>query len=289
MRKTFRFLTIAVVLTATLLFSSCQKEWEYTPKHKISTISVATTIDIGDGPVVQPIQLYEMWAWEGKLLQSITRQQNYLQYTFEYDQKRVSRISSSQGGYALFTYEGDELIKMEDYTNYNQLVYSEEYSYEKGKISDIKVYILTDLFFKEGNTSSFGLLNYIAPSFDKLIPRSNTKDGETIRNVTLQWENDNIVEIVLTEDDTRTVATYTYDDKINPYYGAAQQFILGTHATISKNNIITEKITNNAGVYNSTFEYVYDGSLPVQRINDAVTVLDGETITQTQTLYFDYE
>ena len=127
--------TLFIALTACMVafaFTSCQKDGMYTPKKKISKIY--TSKDGGDRI------LQETWNWDGKVLTSITlNDDDDVTINFNYDKKQLSSLTYGDEK-IIYTYDG-KLIEKITFMDGNEEIASYTFKHDGKFISGVDVVI----------------------------------------------------------------------------------------------------------------------------------------------------
>lgn len=249
-------------------------------------------------------KLHETWSWNGeKLSEIVTTWVNDRQVTtFEYNGNQVSKITYCYSfqyeneppneyiDFCVFTYEGSkykniEVYSIEDGEDYLSGIISIEYS--GNKIS--KMYFTeTEYLTKSKRANSFSkLLRFVIPettcrTLEQNIEKSFETKSEHMDSVNFIWEGDNVVKEIWETAYYSDTISYTYDNKKNPYYGIllnqdSDEFSIG----FSKNNIVKIVYDDDSSLFD-TYEYVYEGDYPIQKISR-------HDANHADIIYYEYE
>ena len=248
MKKTALFAAAA----ALLIFGACQKDGKYNPKEKISIVSEeycsVSSYFSGEEWVtdssITPKHVSEQWTWDGKKLSQIA----YIGYDyddqgnmvpdgqdlvkFNYDGSQMTEITTSYGERMTFTYDGKKLQKAELYDGTATPYMTYEFEHDGKKISSMTVTMAGVYYDKKGAKVSrleHLLLGNIIPqtkSTDKFVCQLHAKAakaGQSIR-MDLTWDGDNVSKITAGTPHGNATATFTYDDKNNPFKNFGPMF-----------------------------------------------------------------
>ena len=176
----------------------------------------------------------------------------------------------------VFIYSGENIIKVENYTNANTLSSTTFCDYNaQGKLAKIYGTSLN------GQPYSF-VYNYNTDNSTTIVKYNGAETTENIVNTGTIYINDGeIIKKVMTKPNGETATyDYTYDDKNNPrknypaYYAIFQYSDWGSGVTGNQHNCIT--VSNEGGGYNYQYEYNSDG-YPIEktRIDSNGNLMDG--------------
>lgn len=177
--------------------------------------------------------------------------------TCTYDGKKLLNISNEDGK-TVFTYSGDYIAKVQGFDADNVLEYTEEYTYENGKLK-------TEYEFEEGapvsttTTYTHNLDGTIV--FEK--KNKNLSTGvETMQTPgKYTYLNGNLVKEEFFSTDYSRVVTYEYDTKINPLKNILGfNKLLGQMESVNNEQKKTIVSTNNGTINTNiyTFQYTYN-------------------------------
>lgn len=298
--KKYGLSTIVCVVFA-LIFTACDKEGVYNPKQKISKIYAQYYYDLEE--ITPPKELAETWIWDKNLLVKIVYEAEDQSYDiFEYDGKQISKIKNyydgEQEGYLTFTYEKSTLKKIE-YFYESTLCLSAEITHDGKKISKVKMteyyddieeevgeeeYAVKNLTHKD---KAFNLIHLFIPGQKKHFLYKNLHKSETYNyTITYVYDGDNIISEKWIYEDATDFTTYTYDDKLSPYYNFINY---AESLATSKNNILTMKqqfsYEGESDEFTGTFTYEYDGKWPVKSTGEYKS--EGEHVF-TDVYYYEY-
>lgn len=319
MKKTALFAAAA----ALLLFGACQKDGKYNPKEKISNVSEeycsVSSYFSGEEWVtdssITPKHVSEQWTWDGKKLSQIA----YIDYDyddqgnmvldgqdlvkFNYDGSQMTEVTTSYGERMTFTYDGKKLQKAELYDGTAMPYMTYEFEHDGKKISSMTVTMAWVYYDKKGAKVSrleHLLLGNIIPqtkSTDKFVCQLHAKAakaGQSIR-MDLTWDGDNVSKIVAATPYGNATATFTYDDKNNPFknFGPMFGFYGETETGVefcNKNNITKMVISDfEGGSDEENYTYTYDGQWPVSCTNMYSYEEEYSRGTNSRTVYYEYE
>jgi len=266
-----KVILLVLMAVSGLVFVSCKKEGIYSPKNKIDKIyySANTTNEIYENGrwIVEanaetPKHLSEVWNWDGKLLKSIAYYSSTgaLNYTerYEYDGKRLVSITLEDGDRYVINYEKDKISSIILFAN-SQKAASFVFTHDKEKVSKIT---FTDhgVWLKGKN---------------KCLPIST---GNNVSKMTY----------VAGADTYKT--EYTYDNKLNPYYGLFNFNELAYDQVLSKNNVVRSIGSDPDNNYDErNYIYTYDGKRPTMEASSSVDVYDNGHRRNTYSYVYYYE
>lgn len=286
-----------------LLFTSCKKdkvdqqeeepiqEGVYNPQKKIDKVfsewrmigqvlseetNTWETVDYGESESYS-----EAWQWNGDLLESIRYYRDgeeYRRAVFSYQNNRISSISETDDITAwrnltyYYSYDGDKLSSIRAFQG-STLVEDYQIIHTGNKITRI-------LFFENySSTKDFDNIFLPCPTAVRSVlgrirtlmkSKHESKDYSCSGALDLQWVGNNIVRASVTEDfeGDHWVVEYTYDTKVNPYYGMLFEYGHDGYRDMftSQNNILTEKCTylESEGVaWCDEYSYTYNGEWPI--------------------------
>ena len=260
----------ATLMVLTIFVTSCQKDGVYNPKKKIEKIY---------GVYEGVKELEETWTWDKNLLTKVAYREGYEYDVFEYDGKQLSKVTSyDEGvayGYYVFTYEKSKLVKIEEFDE-GKLFMTISVEHDGKKIVKMTLKFVEDDYkniksVRNNKTFTTIMRNFLPqPIIDKIIESSMRKANDYESIVEFVYEGDNVSKITMKENDDYSISmTYTYDDKLNPFYN--NLYISGESDAVgafSKNNPLTSMVTE---IYrgekfesNITYSYVYDGKFPTE-------------------------
>ena len=304
---------------ACLVMVSCNKDGEFNPKNKIDRIYYSSSYKSEiynngswetDYTNNRPKYVSEIWHWGGNVLKSISHYayDGELSYTenFEYEGNRIISISSLDGdGRHIINYENGKISSIDCYS-YNEKYALYEFSHDKGKISSIRA---TYFSLEKSALSPFSVnaLRFFIPisNPDNIVKamannseRTDSKGGiiETC-DMKFEWSGKNVSKITYTIDNELPYTyEYTYDEKLNPFYGL---FYLEEDPwqllMLSKNNVTREFIREDDYYDESNYTYTYNGKVPITKSHtDVHTYTNTYTDdycrdTYTNTYYYEYK
>ncbi len=290
MRKYLSFVSITLIFSIVLGFTSCKKDGVYNPKKKISKIFHQYS---GSDK-----QLSETWTWNKNQLSKIDYQSGNYEI-FEYDKKQISKIIDNDGNYQKFTYDGSKINKIEYYYN-NTLSSAYKFEHKGNKISKITMeeYDYDDYDDYESTSKSIksskrNILRFILPgqsceNIEKSLSQKKSRKAMETYTTTLKltWDGNNVEEVVLgqSSDDEFYSETYkyTYDKKKNPFDGLLSM----VEGSLSKNNVTKLTMT---GTGNDSWEYEYSYSYDGDFPKEETEVYREGSYTSTHMTYYEYE
>ena len=301
---------LIAVLALGLFFVSCNKEGQFNPKNKIDRIYHSGTYKhevnvLGEWEISetedQPKYVSEIWNWEGKVLKSISyyNSEGRLDNTenFEYDGKRLVAISrEGESDRWVLNYEKGKLSSMEFFEGSNKMI-SYEITHDKGKISEMKLNFFSS---KKAAMAMFPMnaLRFFIPAAStenmmmamaKITEKHTTKDVYTI-NIKIEWDGKNISKEIFSIGTDTDTYEFTYDQKLNPYYGLFDIGENSSEVVMSKNNV-TQYVHRDSdnGYSEQKYTYTYDGNFPSTKYETYSYGADIDRYTYTNTYYYEYK
>lgn len=227
MKNAVIFIQLALLLSASIICGSCEREGHFSPSKKIDLVYTMTA----NGPV--PVQDF---TWKNNRLESITYYydvtdtSHHFTYFFTYKNGQLDIIKKTQDGYVLYYYfhydkSGRFLETVDAYTQLaqqqsepNTMPYARwQYSHdEKHRVSG---YTCEQYYYNKLDNGEFD--NFIfEPGLTNSIPLEKDK-GQKYKKctATFKYEGDNIVEVTEQLSGTSLVYKYTYIPYPNPFYG----------------------------------------------------------------------
>lgn len=283
---------LLALLAVVFLFGSCEKEGNFTPKKRISTVYVQHE----DGPKA----IGEEYTWNGHKLASKKFYAEAIDAYFDdvelvptYDGKRIVRMDEKiSGDYVEYLYSGKLLTHLVYHSGEQQATATLDHT--NGKITRI-------FFPKVGNTNASDkciqkiMQMFLTPEDVQKIVRSRESNTKTLavtdNEFLFYWDGDNVSQVtnkIYNQDGVPSsgfTVSYEYDDMTNPFsmnwedFGAQLNITMdiacGHNMNLSKNN--PTKITTTLSitlseddVYTQTevcnITYEYDGKYPVKQI-----------------------
>lgn len=310
-----KFFILSVILLTVVTFSSCKKEGVYTPDKKISKIYKAKLQKIENLTLTTEERtekyLAESWEWSGNLLKRIETYNSDgdlgIIFDFYYDGKRLSKIEYD-GYRASYEYDGRKLNKIEYFLNDERYCYC-DVKHDGKKISEFDFHYLED-FSKRSSVSNIDKMVDISlfmflptPEDSKRIRAAHknaTKLGTTMSdyNIKLEWDGDNIDKLTYKTLDWIYISRYSYDDKINPYFGLINSSYDGeyvnTTSLCNKNNVTKEMLKYTSGsltgeTYVTDNTYDYDGNWPTKKTETFIEQEGPNTYTSYYYTYYVYK
>ena len=269
-------LFIALIAICAVMVS-CNKEGQFSPKKKISHISYSAIEKdefwdgnswIADEDDLIPTYVGQVWNWNGKKLESIDyyEEDGTLVGTdnFSYDGKRLSTISWGNNRYE-FIYEKGKLASIEYYYESTKSA-TYEITHNGNKISKI-TYNPVNSKAAEAHPLPSCVLGINIPC------GRNHKDG--MKGVgaceySFEWDGDNVSKMVYTTSSYSMSYSFTYDKKLNPFYGLWDDDAvegdfyseIGFSILMSKNNVAHCTIVDEGESFDLEYTYTYQGNYP---------------------------
>ena len=297
-----------------LLATSCLKEGIFQPERRVSKVydmTVRMSTNYYNGQTFTRYDTLDKhvsqeWLWEDDMLTAITNYYFYQEYAqpdpvsgvssvlkFTYKHKRLAKVSDADGeNYSTYSYEWFKLARIAKIESYQlgQLYSTAEITHEDKIITKAVVN-----FYGEGEASdatkfALGTVLPNKKALESVLARKNAK-GDVVRTLTLDfiYEENNVTKVVMTDGDVTTTIEYTYDAKMNPFYGFYAMLGDGSFGAMSQNNIISEKVTTGEGERVTDYEFKYDGEYPssISRVDSA---FDGNNYRYdyTYTTFYEY-
>lgn len=269
-------LTTVILAIALIAFAatSCQKEGQYKPTKKVSTLTVKQKDKV----------IFVEFKWDKDKIVEQVEESNSISHvtTFSYDSKnRISEIKDYETRFS-YIYDGKYLSKIEQFLN-NTLVCTYNVIHENGYITRI------DYTIFRRNKGEMDM-NHIDPFF--FLPSAVSQDMKaSIQNsksdadnyYIFTWNLKHELEEMLHAGNGVTRYNYTYDNKNNPFYGWLNTMSFDFDFMFSKHNVVKKRITNisygdEKSVIN--YEYTYDGAYPTTQV-----ALDENGIAQETTIF----
>ncbi len=290
MKRIANIMLCAVMVFAAFALTSCEKEGVYKPKNKLAQVYLKT--DGGEK------ELYQIFKWDEKtnLLSEVYDVAGDYAMHFEYDGKRISKITTTDGDAAIYEYDG-KLIKSISMEHLNGATEKYEFTHDGKQI------VKTD-YTREGNllNSARSLTNF---AFNFVLPelaqyqcetafQKNDVKGNYSYSETYTYEGKNVATIDRTDAQNEEYHyTFTYnEDYLNPYHLFMDDY---TATGISKNMVKSYDYTNTAiatASVHSESIFEGDGKYPTHETRTNATThhvgnLDN-TYTQTHEFFYEY-
>lgn len=294
-----------LLLATVCLMAGCTKEGVYKPSEKISKIYYSSSYSYetyADGTWTTVYdessdkELAQTWTWDGNKVASIA----YDGWTanFTYDGKQLTRIDEGDGDIVLFTYDGSKLSQFEVYGE-GTLWCTVTVTHDGKKVSQITVSYSDNIIFTDTKAARFGneMMQMLLPIADQHTMQALAKGAKSsdVTTMSFTWDGDNISKQVISSEGMTQTATYTYDNKTNPYKGFVYAlYDAGVLDWGNKNNVLTETYTYNqegeTGTYTYNYEYTYDGKWPLTKTEGSTdgSEEDGYRSSYSNTIYFEY-
>ena len=308
--RNWKFLVSIIAICAVLV--SCNKEGQFNPKKKISKISYSEMEkdEFWDGiswiteeEELIPAYVGQVWNWNGKKLESIDYYDEDGMFVatdnFSYNGKCLSTISWSTGRYD-FIYEKGKLSSIEYYYgDTKSAVY--DITHDGKKISKITYTVINSVRGAEIHPlpSCILGLNLPTPKSKHSVALADPK-GSTTYEFAFEWNGNNVSNMVYTTPLYSARYSYTYDNKLNPFYGlwneeaVEGEFDIETGFSIlmSKNNIAHCTVRDEDESFDLDYTYTYQGNYPTSATM-TYTELDEDDVemyryTYSATTMFEY-
>jgi len=267
------FVLSTVIMVFAIFLNACDKEGIYNPKEKIKAIY----LQYEDEKKIQT----EEWTWQDNLLTKITYpNEDGVNTVFNYDNKRLVKIieydEGIEEGYMTFTYDKALLLKVEMFSD-DELEMKIDITHDKKKITKMTMtsYDNEDEYesasYKSIQRSDMlsRMMRFVVGKerAQRIVKIMQRKSNQTY-SMEFTYDGDNVVtEKMISEGVTYYNSTYTYDDKLNPFYDCWYFGESGALA-LSKNNVTKETYTSTDDEDISTMtynlSYVYDGKFPIE-------------------------
>jgi hypothetical protein len=300
-RNTVLLMMMAIALT--IGSYSCKKEGVYNPKKKISRIYY-------QGYEAAKI-LIEKWTWDGNSLSKITAGDNSYFWEFQYKDKRIDRITSSEGDYFIFSYDKKLLQQIELFSENGTLVDLYEFDRTKDKVTTV-----TNTYYGYKSNSiqqNSHYLNMVLRGFlpqpiaDDLSLKQKRNSSPDRKAATLVityeyvWEKNNIKSLYVSySSGDYEEYSYKYDKFRNPFYYSflpadildgcvpTETNINTYNLLYSKNNVGYESGFHSDGVsFESKFAMKYENNFPIEIYTEIV--YSGDNTTYSGTWLYSYQ
>ena len=292
--KTIR--TLFIAFTACMVafaFNSCQKDGVYKPKKKISKIY--TSEDGGDRI------LQETWNWDGKVLTSITYDDDVV-VKFEYEKNQLIGLSSG-GSRIIYTYEGKQIDKI-TYMDGNEEIASYTFKHDGKFISGVDV-VLDNNYLKSSR-----LLEVAFRGIDPTIAETQVAQFKACQaeakglykySDVYEYDHNNVIGLKRHDNNNNDFTyTFTYSKNLNPFYHLLAPEGLGDDVTgygLSKNAVESyhyEDTYIESRVIDMTITFPkLDGKYPVEETRTEKTTHTVGNLTNiytnVTTYYYEYE
>lgn len=279
MKKNLLIVAIALMAVA---FVSCQKDGVYKPKHKIAKVynewvkTTVTTDASGSTTKIDSLKPYvaQEWTWGDKTLESITSKNDDGRITetrnFNYDDKnRIIGCTGDNDEKAEYIYNDDKKLQTIKITEGPNETTTIDIAYD-GKVSTSITTVWTYTIGKKVSDFTKSILpEYICSAIEANQLHAKATTFSNTLTSAIEWDGKNISQVVTTgEDNYKHTVTYEYDSKSNPFIGMYAE--MDYEIAYSKNNIVkrTESYVegNKTIIEEESFEYEYDGKMPVKCI-----------------------
>lgn len=301
-----------MAMLTVVAFSACTKEGVYKPGKKITKIYRSSsshseyyrdwegTWESYDSET--PKYLREKWKWDGKLLKSIERYDSDGDYRysldFKYDGKRIEKIEQdNDDAYVEYKYDGRKLEKIVYYED-GEIEIEIEVEHDGSKISELEYSYYDN---KKGLSRIDDLMDIsmrmFLPNEETAlrvadIAKKKSKGGVETYKISLEWDGNNISEMVVKEESYKSTYKFEYDDKKNPYKGFVYELLDDIPYLFgSKNNVTKVTSSNNESNEKNVenYRYSYDGNWPVKKTYSYSENSDTYRYSSTSTTYFEYD
>ncbi len=289
--------TLFIALTACMVafaFTSCQKDGMYKPKKKISKIY--TSKDGGDRI------LQETWNWDGKVLTSITLNDDDVTINFNYDKKQLSSLTYGDEK-IIYTYDG-KLIEKITFMDGNEEIASYTFKHDGKFISGVDV-VIDNNYMKSSR-----LLEVAFRGIEPAIAQAQVAQFEACKaeakglykySDVYEYDHKNLVTLKRHDNNNNDFTyTFTYSDNLNPFYHLLAPEGLGDDVTgygLSKNAVQSYHyedtyISSRVIDMEITFPKL-DGKYPVEETRTEKTTHTVGNLTNIYTnittYYYEYE
>lgn len=282
---------MSVIMIFAIIFTACNKEGVYNPKQKISKIYT----QYSEEGELSTKELDETWTWDGNLLAKIAYGDDGNEYEiFEYDGKQISKITNyydgEKTGYLSFTYDKSMLQQIDCYDgstlSTTAVITHDKKTISKVVITDKNTYEETEIKSLNQRGNIFRLMSLFFPGRSiNLIAKNLHKSNDFVYTIDYTYDGNNIILEKYTDEYSVATVTFTYDNKLSPYY----QFIGDPEAIASsENNMLTveQKVTEEGETFtfSGAFTYEYDGKWPTK----AIATYDDFGYSFSDITYYEY-
>lgn len=260
MKKTFQVLIALCALA--VAFPSCTKEGQYMPKKKISEIVYTRSYkDAATGVTISSTER-EVWTWGRDVLNFIDyydangNRQNTAVFRCD-GQNRIESIEDNAGT-AKFDYDNNVIEEIEFLNKAGNESGKVEFEHKGGKVSAIT--LKGDL---GGAKNGFNPLRLFFPeTLADLMVKNASKAADT--RYAFTWKGNNVAAIEVSGS-SRASASFTYDDKQNPFRGFLHMMSgLNTSVLFSANNMLQMVYDGDGTEVTEDYAYTYDGNFPTR-------------------------
>jgi hypothetical protein len=298
--------TVLMMMTIALTIGSysCKKEGVYHPKKKIARIYYQGYNEAKE--------LLEKWTWDGNSLSKITAGDNSFSWQFQYKDKRVDRIVSSEGDYFVFSYNKKLIQHIELFSENGTLIDLYEFDHTKDKITTV-----TNTYYGYKNNSNQQNSQYLTMGLRYFLPQtiadnlplqqkqnslSNRKAAKFVIVYEYVWDKDGNIKNLYISNTSGSYMEYSYkyDGAHNPFYYSfiPDDILVWSVSTetnrntsgllYSKNNVISESGFDSGG-WSSESKYTikYENSFPVEI--KAETEYSYDDIKYSGTWFYTYQ
>jgi hypothetical protein len=277
-----RILLISAIALLAVAFVSCKKDGVYNPKHKVAKVynewvrTTVTTDANGSTTRIDSLKPYvaQEWAWGDKTLTNIVNKNtdgeiiSTVTYTYD-DKNRITGCKGSDNETAEYIYNDDKKLQTIKITEGPNKTTTIDIAYDGKVPTSITTVWKYTIDKKVSNFTKNILPEYICSAMESnQIHAKATTFSNTLTSA-IEWDGKNISQVVTTgEDNYKHTVTYEYDSKSNPFIGMYAE--MDYEIAYSKNNIVkrTESYVegNKTIIEEESFEYEYDGKMPVKCI-----------------------
>ena len=267
--KNFTKCMMAIAIMA-LLCVSCQKEGQYNPSKKISSIETTETVNGFENPAGTGIIEY---VWDGKLLTQIVYKHKNgnvvctLNYAYD-GKKRISEVTSTEGYSLKYYYDGKFMDAIEVYDE-GELACTYKITHDDSFLDKIELEYVSDDYKNSKNVNPFFFMpNEIG---EEIV--ASTKNAKKGNNVAQTWifsiDDRNISSMSCISSGVVDEYTYTYDKHRNPFCGWDDAINNNWDVALSRNNMVsyTRNVYYGDNVYTSKVDYNYEykGNYPISK------------------------
>ena len=289
--KRLSFLLVIALIGAVMV--SCNKEGQFNPKKKISKISYSESYkyEIWNGLSWEVEEqdnsnyVAQRWNWNGNVLEGIDfySSDGTLSYSekYTYKGKQLSTISWGGAGRFELVYEKGKLSSI-DYYSGSSLISSYVFTHDGNKISKITVNSYDAKATVEHPLPSW-LLNVPARDFMKASRENSSYEYE------FEWDGKNVKRMTYLAPGEREDYYYSYDNKLNPYYGFWEIDEFDVNSIMSKNNVTRLEYSYDGETHVNDYTYTYVGKYPASMTRTFNSSDDTYRYTSTETTFYDYE
>lgn len=311
MKNAVIFIQLALLLSASIICGSCEREGHFSPAKKIDLVYTMTS----NGPV--PLQDF---TWKNNRLESITYYfdvtdtSHHFTYFFTYKNGQldfIKRIQDLQETHYYFHYDksGRYLETVDAYIQLTQhqsepntMPYAKwQFSHdEKHRVSGYTCEQYYEYKLNDGGFDTF-MSNFILdPHSTTPIPLEQNKGNNYKKyTTTFKYEGDNIVEVTEQLPSTSLVYKYTYIPYENPFYGFSFMCLLAPNPYAIHDGYYQNLVSESTCTYISAslnhlrtsthFDYEFEDGYPKKVTKTLVEHnTDGTDHSRVNTYYYEY-